>query len=80
MSVGRLDFDSEGLLLLTNDGSLARQLELPQTGWIRRYRARMFGVPEDRDLLALKRGLVVDGVGTVLLTQLWITAKVLTLG
>ena len=62
MSVGRLDFDSEGLLLLTNDGSLARQLELPQTGWIRRYRARMYGVPGDRDLLALKRGLVVDGV------------------
>ncbi|HAH09063.1 MAG TPA: rRNA pseudouridine synthase, partial [Alphaproteobacteria bacterium] len=50
ISVGRLDFNSEGLLLLTNDGALARRLELPASGWIRRYRARLFGRLEDRDL------------------------------
>ena len=57
MSVGRLDFDSEGLLLLTNDGSLARQLELPQTGWIRRYRARMFGVPGGQGFTGIEERL-----------------------
>lgn len=61
MTVGRLDFDSEGLLLLTNDGGLARQLELPETGWLRRYRVRMFGTPGDKDIAALQRGLVVEG-------------------
>ncbi len=61
MSVGRLDFDSEGLLLLTNDGGLARQLELPETGWIRRYRVRMFGTPNEKDIADLQRGLVVEG-------------------
>lgn len=62
MSVGRLDYDSEGLLLLTNDGGLARQLELPATGWIRRYRVRMFGKPTDDQIAMLAKGITVDGV------------------
>ena len=62
ISVGRLDLNSEGLLLLTNDGELARRLELPSTGWQRRYRVRVYGeVREDR-LAALNRGITVDGV------------------
>lgn len=62
MSVGRLDFDSEGLLLLTNDGGVARKLELPDTGWVRRYRVRMFGKPTDEDIAALANGVSVDGM------------------
>ena len=62
MTVGRLDIDSEGLLLLTNDGALARRLELPATGWVRRYRVRLFGAPTEDDLAALARGVTVDGV------------------
>lgn len=62
MPVGRLDIASEGLLLLTNDGALKRRLELPATGWIRRYRARAFGEVDDRRLKALAQGAVVDGV------------------
>lgn len=61
MTVGRLDFDSEGLLLLTNDGGIARKLELPETGWLRRYRVRMFGKPTDDDIAALADGITVDG-------------------
>jgi 23S rRNA pseudouridine2605 synthase len=62
VSVGRLDFNSEGLLLLTNDGALARRLELPSNGWIRRYRVRVHGMVEERALAGLAGGLVVDGV------------------
>ena len=62
VSVGRLDVNSEGLLLLTNDGGLARHLELPSTGWARRYRARVFGRPEPKQLAALAKGVTVDGV------------------
>ena len=62
VSVGRLDLNSEGLLLLTNDGALARQLELPANGWIRRYRVRVFGDVDERRLEALAAGPVVDGV------------------
>ena len=62
VSVGRLDLNSEGLLLLTNDGALARQLELPSNGWIRRYRVRVHGDVEPRALADLARGLVIDGV------------------
>jgi 23S rRNA pseudouridine2605 synthase len=62
VSVGRLDLNSEGLLLLTNDGALARRLELPATGWLRRYRVRVFGVVDERALAALDRGVTVDGV------------------
>lgn len=62
ISVGRLDLNSEGLLLLTNDGALARKLELPSTGWIRRYRVRVFGRPDPAALAALSRGVTVEGV------------------
>ena len=62
MPVGRLDFNSEGLLLLTNDGGLKRRLELPATGWVRRYRARVHGAPNPAALAQLKRGVTVEGV------------------
>lgn len=62
ISVGRLDLTSEGLLLLTNDGELARRLELPSNGWLRRYRARAFGRVEQEELDKLKNGITVDGV------------------
>lgn len=62
ISVGRLDLTSEGLLLLTNDGGLARRLELPSTGWIRRYRVRVHGTIEPDRLAALANGMIVDGV------------------
>lgn len=62
ISVGRLDYNSEGLLLLTNDGELARKLELPDTGWTRRYRIRVHGNADAKALLSLGRGVTVDGV------------------
>lgn len=62
ISVGRLDLTSEGLLLLTNDGALARRLELPSSGWTRRYRARAFGRIEQPELDKLKDGIIVEGV------------------
>jgi 23S rRNA pseudouridine2605 synthase len=62
ISVGRLDLTSEGLLLLTNDGALARQLELPSTGWLRRYRVRVHGGVDPKKLTRLAEGMVVDGV------------------
>jgi 23S rRNA pseudouridine2605 synthase len=62
ISVGRLDLTSEGLLLLTNDGALARRLELPATGWLRRYRVRVHGRPDPAALAALANGIIVDGV------------------
>ena len=62
ISVGRLDLNSEGLILLTNDGELARKLELPSTGWIRRYKVRIHGTVEPERLLALERGVTIDGV------------------
>ena len=62
ISVGRLDFNTEGLLLLTNDGELARHLELPATGWMRRYRVRAFGTVTQAQLDALKDGMDIDGV------------------
>jgi 23S rRNA pseudouridine2605 synthase len=62
ISVGRLDLNSEGLLLLTNDGALARKLELPSTGWLRRYRVRVHGEVEPAALAALSHGVTIDGV------------------
>ena len=62
VSIGRLDLNSEGLLLLTNDGALARRLELPATGWIRRYRVRVFGSVDPRALAVLAGGVTVEGV------------------
>lgn len=68
ISVGRLDINTEGLLLFTNDGDLSRVLELPSTGWLRRYRVRAFGAIEQKQLDSLKNGIVVDGIfyGTIL--------------
>jgi 23S rRNA pseudouridine2605 synthase len=62
ISVGRLDFNTEGLLLLTNDGDLARHLELPATGWLRRYRVRAHGVVTQEALDKLKDGIEIAGV------------------
>ena len=62
VSVGRLDLNSEGLLLLTNDGALARTLELPSTGWTRRYRVRVHGSVDTARLEGLAKGVRVDGV------------------
>ncbi len=62
MSIGRLDINTEGLLLLTNDGGLARVLELPTTGWLRRYRVRAHGEIDQEALDKLKEGIAVDGV------------------
>jgi 23S rRNA pseudouridine2605 synthase len=61
MPVGRLDLTSEGLLLLTNDGGLKRRLELPATGWLRRYRVRVHGKVEEARLAGLARGIKIDG-------------------
>lgn len=61
VSVGRLDLNSEGLLLLTNDGGLARRLELPATGWLRRYRVRVHGFVDPAALTSLAGGVVVEG-------------------
>ncbi|HEY9039281.1 MAG TPA: pseudouridine synthase [Roseovarius sp.] len=61
MTVGRLDITSEGLLLLTNDGDIKRKLELPSTGWLRKYRARVNGRPTDATFAPLRAGLVLDG-------------------
>jgi 23S rRNA pseudouridine2605 synthase len=62
ISVGRLDFNTEGLLLLTNDGALARVLELPATGWLRRYRVRAHGSITQDKLDGLHRGVTIDGI------------------
>ena len=62
VSVGRLDINTEGLLLLTNDGGLARALELPATGWLRRYRVRAYGSITQDKLDALKNGIEIDGI------------------
>ncbi|WP_051356828.1 pseudouridine synthase [Azorhizobium doebereinerae] len=62
VSIGRLDLNSEGLLLLTNDGGLARVLELPETGWLRRYRVRAKGSVNQAQLDALLKGITVDGI------------------
>ncbi|RYH01862.1 rRNA pseudouridine synthase [Salipiger sp. IMCC34102] len=62
MSVGRLDINSEGLLLLTNDGGVKRKLELPSTGWLRRYRVRIKGSVSEAKLDELRAGITVEGV------------------
>jgi 23S rRNA pseudouridine2605 synthase len=62
VSIGRLDITSEGLLLLTNDGELARRLELPANGWLRRYRVRVHGPVDERALANLARGIAIDRV------------------
>jgi 23S rRNA pseudouridine2605 synthase len=62
VAVGRLDINTEGLLLLTNDGGLARILELPATGWLRRYRVRAHGAVTNEALETLKDGVTIDGI------------------
>jgi 23S rRNA pseudouridine2605 synthase len=62
ISVGRLDLNTEGLLLLTNDGGLARTLELPATGWLRRYRVRAHGRVRQDELDALRKGITIEGI------------------
>jgi 23S rRNA pseudouridine2605 synthase len=62
VSVGRLDFNSEGLLLLTNDGDIARRMEIPASGWVRVYRARLFGKVTQAELDRLATGITIDGV------------------
>jgi len=62
ISIGRLDINSEGLLLLTNDGELSRALELPSSGWVRRYRARAFGYTTQEKLDRLKKGITLESV------------------
>ncbi len=61
VSIGRLDIDSEGLLLLTNDGGIKRRLELPSTGWVRKYRARLHGRPLKDSFAPLAKGIEVGG-------------------
>lgn len=62
VSVGRLDLNTEGLLLLTNDGGLSRYMELPSTGWRRRYRVRVHGRPDEARLQALEKGITIEGI------------------
>ncbi len=62
LTIGRLDINTEGLLLMTNDGGLARELELPSTGWLRRYRVRVHGKVDQEALAKLEDGIAVDGV------------------
>lgn len=62
VSVGRLDFNTEGLLLLTNDGELARHLELPKNAWLRHYRVRVHGTPSVRKIEQLAKGVVISGI------------------
>ncbi|MEO9900393.1 pseudouridine synthase [Nisaea sp.] len=62
VTVGRLDFDTEGLLLLTNDGALSRLLELPSTAWLRKYRVRVYGSITEKSIALLKSGPTVDGI------------------
>lgn len=61
LAIGRLDINSEGLLLLTNDGGIKRKLELPSTGWLRRYRVRINGRPSEDTFAPLRNGVIVDG-------------------
>jgi 23S rRNA pseudouridine2605 synthase len=62
VSIGRLDLNSEGLLLLTNDGELSRLLELPATGWVRRYRVRAYGRIDETALARLQKGISIDDI------------------
>ncbi len=62
VSVGRLDYNTEGLLLLTNDGELARHLELPANAWLRHYRVRVYGAPKMRDIAMLAKGVTISGI------------------
>lgn len=62
ISVGRLDLNSEGLLLLTNNGELSRKLELPGNGWVRRYKVKVHGFLDEKKLAALEKGITIEGI------------------
>ena len=62
MSVGRLDFNTEGLLLLTNDGGIARHMELPANAWLRHYRVRVYGGVDEKKLKMLEKGVTISGI------------------
>jgi 23S rRNA pseudouridine2605 synthase len=62
VSVGRLDINTEGLLLVTNDGELARHMELPQNAWLRHYRVRVYGDVDPKKLASLSKGLTISGI------------------
>lgn len=62
ISIGRLDLNSEGLLLLTNNGELSRKLELPSNGWARRYKVRVHGFVDEKKLASLINGIEIDGI------------------
>lgn len=62
VSIGRLDFNTEGLLLLTNDGEIARHLELPQNAWLRHYRVRVYGAVDKAKLATLAKGVTISGI------------------
>jgi 23S rRNA pseudouridine2605 synthase len=62
ISIGRLDFNTEGLLLLTNDGDLARHMELPKNAWLRNYRVRVYGTVDKGKLAALAKGITISGI------------------
>lgn len=62
VTIGRLDLNSEGLLLLTNNGEAARYIELPQTGWARNYRVRVYGTVDEKKLAYLKNGITINGI------------------
>ena len=62
VTIGRLDINTEGLLLLTNDGELARHLELPQNAWLRHYRVRVYGTIDRKKLAALANGVTISGI------------------
>ena len=71
VSVGRLDLNSEGLLLLTNNGDFAQKMMLPATGWVRRYRVRVYGQITDEQIAALKKGVTIDDerFGSIIVTR-----------
>ncbi|MCE3230147.1 MAG: rRNA pseudouridine synthase [Alphaproteobacteria bacterium] len=62
ISIGRLDLNSEGLILLTNDGELSRYAELPSTGWARSYQVRVYGMVDEASLAELSQGITIDGI------------------
>ena len=62
VTIGRLDFNTEGLLLMTNDGEIARHLELPQNAWLRHYRVRVHGKVKESALVALEKGVTISGI------------------
>ena len=80
ISVGRLDMNSEGLILLTNDGELARKLELPINGYIRTYKVRVHGNVDVKKISSLKEGIAINGLNIKVFMQNLIKNKILMHG